>query len=246
MATTPWDQLKAWFTAKLPDNDQEKITPKDLRDVLGEVMDSFEKMLYYLVTAPELRAITIYDKTARSWPVVLKSASNTIGFMAITTVTKRTLVLDKTFKVTGAGVNRNLIITDPYFDDFAPGDELVWVENVKGGEIKFQVPQIGIQQVNGEEKYVWQYPDEPDSLTVIAGVNFDPRKVTVVVNASNGILVEHPLNSTNLRIDVLTPENRPVSFVSAFPVDATHVRLEMPEGEMFPVKLLISAYPQSQ
>ncbi|MDR6196168.1 hypothetical protein [Siphonobacter sp. SORGH_AS_0500] len=238
--------LKQQILNLLPDNISQLITPGRVRTAMGLMLDFLEKSIQFAVPEPQKRTITVFRGTDRSWPITLSGSANTIGLFAFTTVTRRTLILGEHFVVTGSGVNRIFSISEETFDDLYPGEKIIYQENVKGGQIEFKIPQIGIQQVNGEEKYVWQYPEEPDSLTVIAGVNFDPRKVTVVVNASNGILVEHSLNSMNLRIDVLTPENRPVSFVSAFPVDATHVQLEMPEGETFPVKLLISAYPQSQ
>ncbi len=247
MATTPWDQLKAWFTAKIPDNNQEKITPKDLRDVLGEVMDSFEKMLYYLVTSPEPRAITITDKKARSWPVVLKGSSNTIGFMATTTVTKRTLVLDKTFKVTGAGVNRTLLITDPYFDDFATGDELVWVENVKGGEIKFQIPQFKIQEVNGGQQYGWEYPDDPDSFTAIGAVsepNFSSGKPFPLALLNQDTILTHGLNSPSVDVRVKNAFGQDIAFVYGIAINANQVRFEMEAGASFAnVTVFVYAFP---
>lgn len=180
-----WSQLESYFETLFPTNNQKLITPSRLKTGLSALLRAFDSVIQFALSSTVTRKIAIGDVKARSWPITLTSATNTIELEAYTSKTRRILLLDENFVIIGQGTKRTFQLTDPYFDDFLPGEKIIYKERIKGSFEDLKLPTFTIVNQDGIDKYAWK----------IEGQNNDQLQILRNVPSpyeSNSVTFNHP------------------------------------------------------
>lgn len=174
------DNVKQAIAALLPDNITKDISAAKMRAAFSTALDWVQNVNQFVAPTEVWKTVTATTGRERSFSITLDSPGNTIGELAITSVSNRVLKKGVHFTISGAGSSRTLNISDPNFDSLSPGEQLHYRENGKGDSVGLVYPIVKIVNEAGVAKLKWRWPAETDAdLRYIADMPIpSPYKTT--------------------------------------------------------------------